>query len=156
MLLVDQYCYWLSNILTQTLSLTNIYYFMRTQTFKREVVNLSFLTKFLLVLTLAFATSCETEEFISEEDSSDIKEEINQQKVTPVVGRTYFIKNRRSGRYIDVAGFSNSNGATLHQWDRTGNANQQWEVISTGGNTCLLYTSPSPRDKRQSRMPSSA
>ena len=24
------------------------------------------------------------------------------------------------------------------------------------GNTCLLYTSPSPRDKRQSRMPSSA
>ena len=23
-------------------------------------------------------------------------------------------------------------------------------------NTCLLYTSPSPRDKRQSRMPSSA
>ena len=25
-----------------------------------------------------------------------------------------------------------------------------------GGQTCLLYTSPSPRDKRQSRMPSSA
>ena len=25
-----------------------------------------------------------------------------------------------------------------------------------GGLTCLLYTSPSPRDKRQSRMPSSA
>ena len=24
------------------------------------------------------------------------------------------------------------------------------------GNTCLLYTYPSPRDKRQSRMPSSA
>ena len=24
------------------------------------------------------------------------------------------------------------------------------------GNRCLLYTSPSPRDKRQSRMPSSA
>ena len=25
-----------------------------------------------------------------------------------------------------------------------------------GDSTCLLYTSPSPRDKRQSRMPSSA
>ena len=25
-----------------------------------------------------------------------------------------------------------------------------------GAGTCLLYTSPSPRDKRQSRMPSSA
>ena len=32
-------------------------------------------------------------------------------------------------------------------------------LMVTGGiapNTCLLYTSPSPRDKRQSRMPSSA
>ena len=28
----------------------------------------------------------------------------------------------------------------------------QWEQ----GDICLLYTSPSPRDKRQSRMPSSA
>ena len=35
------------------------------------------------------------------------------------------------------------------------------EAIEAGANilvsgTCLLYTSPSPRDKRQSRMPSSA
>ena len=29
-------------------------------------------------------------------------------------------------------------------------------MIYTSGSTCLLYTSPSPRDKRQSRMPSSA
>ena len=28
--------------------------------------------------------------------------------------------------------------------------------VSNGAQTCLLYTSPSPRDKRQSRMPSSA
>ena len=27
---------------------------------------------------------------------------------------------------------------------------------TVGFTTCLLYTSPSPRDKRQSRMPSSA
>ena len=39
---------------------------------------------------------------------------------------------------------------------------QTWENQWTGGgfnpsiNSCLLYTSPSPRDKRQSRMPSSA
>ena len=32
---------------------------------------------------------------------------------------------------------------------------QMYEGISEAG-TCLLYTSPSPRDKRQSRMPSSA
>ena len=29
-------------------------------------------------------------------------------------------------------------------------------VESNSPTTCLLYTSPSPRDKRQSRMPSSA
>ena len=29
-------------------------------------------------------------------------------------------------------------------------------VVSKEGFSCLLYTSPSPRDKRQSRMPSSA
>ena len=28
--------------------------------------------------------------------------------------------------------------------------------VSAASVTCLLYTSPSPRDKRQSRMPSSA
>ena len=30
------------------------------------------------------------------------------------------------------------------------------EIYSSIGRACLLYTSPSPRDKRQSRMPSSA
>ena len=29
-------------------------------------------------------------------------------------------------------------------------------VVSAQTSPCLLYTSPSPRDKRQSRMPSSA
>ena len=32
--------------------------------------------------------------------------------------------------------------------------NNTWETLK--GMVCLLYTSPSPRDKRQSRMPSSA
>ena len=30
------------------------------------------------------------------------------------------------------------------------------EMILAGRNTCLLYTSPSPRDRQKSRMPSSA
>ena len=36
----------------------------------------------------------------------------------------------------------------------TENKNMLYIVIQ--GKDCLLYTSPSPRDKRQSRMPSSA
>ena len=32
---------------------------------------------------------------------------------------------------------------------------KEYDAVIIGGG-CLLYTSPSPRDKRQSRMPSSA
>ena len=34
--------------------------------------------------------------------------------------------------------------------------NVSGDTVELSGWTCLLYTSPSPRDKRQSRMPSSA
>ena len=33
---------------------------------------------------------------------------------------------------------------------------EDMETVVAEGIACLLYTSPSPRDKRQSRMPSSA
>ena len=36
------------------------------------------------------------------------------------------------------------------------NGNNKVIILSHLGRPCLLYTSPSPRDKRQSRMPSSA
>ena len=41
---------------------------------------------------------------------------------------------------------------------RSGDKSIRFEVRSgdCGSDPCLLYTSPSPRDKRQSRMPSSA
>ena len=40
---------------------------------------------------------------------------------------------------------------------RTGRANAALlDNITVSAYGCLLYTSPSPRDKRQSRMPSSA
>ena len=43
--------------------------------------------------------------------------------------------------------------AALSNWIVDSNVDA---ILSTGGTGCLLYTSPSPRDKRQSRMPSSA
>ena len=49
----------------------------------------------------------------------------------------------------------------LFPLNRTGDEEGcQWDngkvTTPTGFRDCLLYTSPSPRDKRQSRMPSSA
>ena len=46
---------------------------------------------------------------------------------------------------------------TRSMWKGECESGETWskgELITYG--TCLLYTSPSPRDKRQSRMPSSA
>ena len=46
-------------------------------------------------------------------------------------------------------------------FDKSINKGKGWLLIKQGiiiafATSCLLYTSPSPRDKRQSRMPSSA
>ena len=38
----------------------------------------------------------------------------------------------------------------------TGNGTKEAPIVIGSYGSCLLYTSPSPRDKRQSRMPSSA
>ena len=47
---------------------------------------------------------------------------------------------------IDVASYDNAD-YVIQLWDL---------FMASEWRTCLLYTSPSPRDKRQSRMPSSA
>ena len=36
------------------------------------------------------------------------------------------------------------------------NFRDRWEQLKANNITCLLYTSPSPRDRTRSRMPSSA
>ena len=47
-----------------------------------------------------------------------------------------------------------------NEWTKSGMAvlleNQARQLISENSKTCLLYTSPSPRDVEESRMPSSA
>ena len=54
-------------------------------------------------------------------------------------------------------------GECLNEIDEQGNVNspKEYAKFQVGiefetNSSCLLYTSPSPRDKRQSRMPSSA
>ena len=50
-------------------------------------------------------------------------------------------------------------GTIERRWiaeDDCGNVTQHIQLITVEDNTCLLYTSPSPRDATLSRMPSSA
>ena len=49
----------------------------------------------------------------------------------------------------DVAGFTGSGYVVYMGPD-------EYKFAGSAPSSCLLYTSPSPRDKRQSRMPSSA
>ena len=44
----------------------------------------------------------------------------------------------------------------LNQHDNLAEANSEGDEVEVAILTCLLYTSPSPRDMRRSRMPSSA
>ena len=45
----------------------------------------------------------------------------------------------------------------VHWWHAMGGTNgERVDKIAADFNACLLYTSPSPRDMRRSRMPSSA
>ena len=58
------------------------------------------------------------------------------------------LKNTQAKQFIDFGGW------TLLQkaFERIKNNSYDFPIIST----CLLYTSPSPRDAHESRMPSSA
>ena len=54
-----------------------------------------------------------------------------------------------------------SDGGASYAYFGSGSATHGMEVVdghlfAIGNNVCLLYTSPSPRDMRRSRMPSSA
>ena len=51
---------------------------------------------------------------------------------------------------------ANSQSKSLSQIEHLLNSNELDLIRRARNKTCLLYTSPSPRDKRQSRMPSSA
>ena len=88
-----------------------------------------------------------------------------------ILGNSYNLKAIPYGVMIDEAGrmvkspfninvAKKETIAMLEKWlsDPTYNATllRNLKPLSKSPNTCLLYTSPSPRDRTRSRMPSSA
>ena len=49
-----------------------------------------------------------------------------------------------------------SDGLTTNEYRDKFGINAFWKLVNGEGVSCLLYTSPSPRDRTRSRMPSSA
>ena len=87
-----------------------------------------------------------------------VTEEIN--RVAPIVK---LLKNKFPEIIISIDTFRSDvaiacldQGAALINDISAGNLDKKMLETVAKYNICLLYTSPSPRDKRQSRMPSSA
>ena len=66
------------------------------------------------------------------------------------------ITNSYIGIDIHPSGTVIAENVTMHTIDIQAVDNEGQLTVTTGSFTCLLYTSPSPRDRTRSRMPSSA
>ena len=66
----------------------------------------------------------------------------------------YVINGSDEGRFLDTVRNNAKNFASTVSLSST--AKHKVIIIDEADNTCLLYTSPSPRDLSTSRMPSSA
>ena len=68
---------------------------------------------------------------------------VAKEHTTDLVSDDYY----KDGKHIEIQ---------LHRDEEAVKRQIQVQVLISPDMNCLLYTSPSPRDKRQSRMPSSA
>ena len=79
----------------------------------------------------------------------------NELKILGVKYNVYHPHNWALGTGIEFKGdldFLDSDALCIVHGDVVDDSEQEFGILSG----CLLYTSPSPRDKRQYRMPSSA
>ena len=91
-------------------------------------------------------TAVNTSDLDGAGDSGTFAVDLDTQSLT-IAGTTNEIETVASGQTLTIG---LPNAVTISGTLTAGN-------LQTGGNiTCLLYTSPSPRDSRKSRMPSSA
>ncbi|EEG30158.1 ricin-type beta-trefoil lectin domain protein, partial [[Clostridium] methylpentosum DSM 5476] len=56
-------------------------------------------------------------------------------------GHTYRIRNKTSGKYLDVAWGNDTNSTNVDTWEYNGGANQRWKVVDAGGGYFKLVPS---------------
>jgi len=106
----------------------------------KNSINFNYVKKVSLHLSLSLSVlvivNCTTEEITnSEEGNTNLFEATNASFATPKDGKIYSIRNRKSGRHMNIKGSSNSNGANLVQWGTTVTSKQtqrHFEVIDVG------------------------
>ena len=83
------------------------------------------------------------------------KWEYDSHRLAPALAKVHLAQGHLLGRMHDI-GMGLRDEATLQVLTEDVIKTSEIEGEHLNPETCLLYTSPSPRDKRQSRMPSSA
>ena len=101
--------------------------------FIRSVLSLG-----LLAMVSCSADTESLDGISSESESLKVSEPPSTSRVQPVKGKTYYIKNVLSQKYMDVSRNSKSNGANVHQWAFTGANNQKWKIEDFEGNARLI------------------
>ena len=84
------------------------------------------------------------------------RKKLSQQKTRPIA---YIQRHLHSAVLLAVSCIDRMNGIDGNEMNlasQSANSGRLQNPLSFYIESCLLYTSPSPRDKRQSRMPSSA
>ena len=61
-----------------------------------------------------------------------------QQQFVEAAEGEYRIKNRFTGKVMDLAMSGVSNGTWVHQWSRTAGAGQRWQIVDAGGGKVKL------------------
>ncbi|WP_438445479.1 CBM35 domain-containing protein [Gorillibacterium sp. sgz5001074] len=64
-------------------------------------------------------------------------------KRSVVSGTVYKLLSKRSGKALDVSGYSSSPGALVDQWAYVGGNNQKWEMVDVGEGYFKIYSAHS-------------
>ena len=81
--------------------------------------------------------------------------EVNTKPLTAMLIANVLKEQTDTVNMVNAMNVAEARGIELSE-TKSGSSKDWRSVITVTVETCLLYTSPSPRDKRQSRMPSSA